>query len=686
MSSTGYELRVDFWVEALPGQGDGSSAVAQAEGSSEDDDDDDDGETRTTVSISGSHRVVLLAWCCLTMDQQAFRDLVAKQSAQAAEASKSASTAPRVFGAKQKKRQAGPSSSSSSSRSLEAELAPRNQKSTTGQDGDAGRPRRPFKNSVTGDVYVDRASLRRTGQTDEEYADLVALHDEWRNKWLAAETDDERRDIEEQMAFLGGDARHSVLVKGLDFALLAQEKAKAEGTEPPLPSTASRPANADDALEEAYSAATTSSASTSKSLIAESEQAPSFGQAKRSREEILEALKRRKLQRGTARSASPTQEAQSPTYGQVKADRDAEFEKARQSGKFKPIGFSEPASAADHRKGDVIITKDGKRLRKKIKKSLPPQPVPGISDGGTTASGSRLERGEQSSASQIPATVPQRQTDTNIEPTFDANGSRPPPGKVASSSSGPSADSTLCIAAQDGPVQDVEEASENVEQQQSTAGLRSDTPSHPADEQPPITRPAAPASDSDEDEDEDEDIFEGAGPWTGLASDDDEPAEEKPGALTAQRRAPRPQSTNPVGQDWFGNISSAQAPDAGLELGGSIAPGGQIGQILSSVGVRMTDSSGPPHGQESAQQQQQPQTSLSQGHTPQTEREATGGRLQGLSDSALPSDYSRRLLEEEKAREAKAEENRKNALRERIKKKKEKRQQQAAAAEASDAD
>lgn len=31
------------------------------------------------------------------------------------------------------------------------------------------------------------------------------------------------------MAFLGGDAKHSVLVKGLDFALLAQQKAKLEG-------------------------------------------------------------------------------------------------------------------------------------------------------------------------------------------------------------------------------------------------------------------------------------------------------------------------------------------------------------------------------------------------------------------------------------------------------------------------
>lgn len=34
--------------------------------------------------------------------------------------------------------------------------------------------------------------------------------------------------MEEQRAYLGGDAEHSVLVKGLDFALLARRKAELE--------------------------------------------------------------------------------------------------------------------------------------------------------------------------------------------------------------------------------------------------------------------------------------------------------------------------------------------------------------------------------------------------------------------------------------------------------------------------
>lgn len=71
--------------------------------------------------------------------------------------------------------------------------------------------------------YKDRAALRRSG-VDDEYKEVETLLTTWEEQARAAGADDE--EIEKQRAYLGGDATHSILVKGLDRALLAARKAE----------------------------------------------------------------------------------------------------------------------------------------------------------------------------------------------------------------------------------------------------------------------------------------------------------------------------------------------------------------------------------------------------------------------------------------------------------------------------
>ena len=71
--------------------------------------------------------------------------------------------------------------------------------------------------------YKDRAALRRSG-VDDEYKEVETLLTTWEEQARAAGADDE--EIEKQRAYLGGDATHSILVKGVDRALLAARKAE----------------------------------------------------------------------------------------------------------------------------------------------------------------------------------------------------------------------------------------------------------------------------------------------------------------------------------------------------------------------------------------------------------------------------------------------------------------------------
>ncbi|OXG16204.1 hypothetical protein C366_03912 [Cryptococcus neoformans Tu401-1] len=72
--------------------------------------------------------------------------------------------------------------------------------------------------------YKDRADLRRKG-ADDEFKSVEKLLEDFEARKANA-TAEELDAIEKQRAYLGGDAEHSVLVKGLDYALLAARKAE----------------------------------------------------------------------------------------------------------------------------------------------------------------------------------------------------------------------------------------------------------------------------------------------------------------------------------------------------------------------------------------------------------------------------------------------------------------------------
>ncbi|CAK9783171.1 unnamed protein product [Cutaneotrichosporon oleaginosum] len=95
-------------------------------------------------------------------------------------------------------------------------------KSGDGTDGSrpAFAPRSQAK-KVQAPQYKDRAAIRRAGG-DGEYKEVEHLLEEFERRKVEAGEDADKRE------YLGGDAEHSVLVKGLDYALLARRKAEIE--------------------------------------------------------------------------------------------------------------------------------------------------------------------------------------------------------------------------------------------------------------------------------------------------------------------------------------------------------------------------------------------------------------------------------------------------------------------------
>ena len=138
--------------------------------------------------------------------------------------------------------------------------------------------------------------------------------------------------IDEQRKYLGGDSEHSVLVKGLDFALLEQNKAKTAATSA---------VEDDEALEEAFLGA---DAGTSVDVV-ESATQPK----KKSRQELMAELKEK---RGQDR----------PTENMA---ADAAIEEAKKAGKFKPIGFKPIGGDSEGKKRKK---KEGSEKKKKKRK------------------------------------------------------------------------------------------------------------------------------------------------------------------------------------------------------------------------------------------------------------------------------------------------------------------------------
>lgn len=162
--------------------------------------------------------------------------------------------------------------------------------------------------------------------------------------------------LEEERKFLGGDTEHTVLVKGLDFALLEQNKARA------ATSTVD-----DDELERAFVEGTTNA-------------------KKRTREDIIRDLKNKRLRSDSGEATSLV---------------DVPLDDVKKTGKFKPIGFK-PVGSADGTKKKKVKAKNGEEegAKKKKKKQVPAETVRNQDDTETPSIGPAEKPSAQASSSQ----------------------------------------------------------------------------------------------------------------------------------------------------------------------------------------------------------------------------------------------------------------------------------------------
>lgn len=133
---------------------------------------------------------------------------------------------------------------------------------------------------------------------------------------------------------MGGDSEHSVLVKGLDFALLEQNKVKA---------AAISAVEDDDALEKAFLGVDDGGTSTDAIELTSQPK-------KKSRQDLIRELKEKRGQDKPAESKAA----------------DAGIEEAKKAGKFKPIGFKPIGGDPEGKKRKK--EKEGGEKRKKKRK------------------------------------------------------------------------------------------------------------------------------------------------------------------------------------------------------------------------------------------------------------------------------------------------------------------------------
>lgn len=174
------------------------------------------------------------------MDQTAFRQLVSSQNSSSSAGgggggSTNASRNPehqskRVFGKSQKRTGVA---GSSGTEGLSSKFIPRklgkSSKATEDEDGEEESERVRLK-KLLAENYTDRAAARRSGKEEKnEFHEIEKLREDFLNRLENANNESERQQLRDQMAFLGGDAKHTVLVNGLDFALLEQQRSKMNG-------------------------------------------------------------------------------------------------------------------------------------------------------------------------------------------------------------------------------------------------------------------------------------------------------------------------------------------------------------------------------------------------------------------------------------------------------------------------
>ena len=142
--------------------------------------------------------------------------------------------------------------------------------------------------------------------------------------------------VEQKRKYLGGDSEHSILVKGLDMALLEANKAKASAV-----------SNEDDDILEETFAGTPISPPESNSVP-----------RKRTREEIVRELKEKRGQTQTTGNNTSVKSAE---------EEAKVLEEAKKVGKFRPIGFKPIAEEKPKKKKVKGEVKDGERKKKKRK-------------------------------------------------------------------------------------------------------------------------------------------------------------------------------------------------------------------------------------------------------------------------------------------------------------------------------
>ncbi|CAE6417658.1 unnamed protein product [Rhizoctonia solani] len=226
--------------------------------------------------------------------------------------------------------------------------------------------------------YRDRAAERRGGAN--EYAEVEGLLEEFEKRTAG----EDKEIVDEQRKYLGGDATHTVLVKGLDFALLEQQRAREELRD-----------DLDDDLESAFQGKPVELPSI------EEPSAPTQAQGKkRTRAELLAELRQ-------TRGTNADQGAKIST----KEEEIEALERAKQAGKFKPMGSSSfaPVEKKKKKKKKVVSeqepqTKAAKANPPDIKESVVPPST--VTAPGKTADVTQDAGSKPNSSSPIHSVAP----------------------------------------------------------------------------------------------------------------------------------------------------------------------------------------------------------------------------------------------------------------------------------------
>ncbi|SCZ87536.1 BZ3500_MvSof-1268-A1-R1_Chr2-2g05002 [Microbotryum saponariae] len=253
------------------------------------------------------------------MDQSAFRALLSSSNKPSGTSSGKAASTPR-FGAPPPKRSAAatapalhesvdhtdysstekpltplsrspdhsPTASTSST-----EFKPRNQKDKSKYKHKQAEADEAKSSSAS--AYRDRAAERRTGAR-HDFADAEKLLEDFKAR-VGVDDGLTKDELEEQMKYLGGDAEHTVLVKGLDMALLERMKAQ-------------QAAGADQSLEDVED---------ELDLVLADKAKKAEEKKKRTRDDLIAELKASK--------------------GGSKSDRPAAGGQSVKDPRFKPVGF-----------------------------------------------------------------------------------------------------------------------------------------------------------------------------------------------------------------------------------------------------------------------------------------------------------------------------------------------------------